>query len=126
MNRLHTKRNFFQNTLLCASAATIALVVAVSAGLIALAVGTGRVDAYNPGSAGHPTSGDLSDLKGRGKDVTLAFQRNANIYCNGEEWAATFTFNLDYTISGSPLPAGATLGVHPSPNNGPIHYHAGR
>src|SRR5437867_291383 len=125
MNNRHSKRHTFQKTLACAFAAAMAMVVLLAAGVMALAVSTGAVDAYNPGSAGHPTSGNLSDLKGRGKDVILAFERNANIYCNGEEWAATFTFNLDYTITGSPLPAGATLVVYLSPNNGAINYDGG-
>src|SRR5438132_9843415 len=125
MNQRNSKRRTFQKTLACAFAATMAVAVLLAAGVMALAVSTGAVDAYNPGSAGHPTSGDLSDLKGRGKDVTLAFQRNANIYCNGEEWAATFTFNLDYRISGAPLPAGSTLVVYLSPNNGAINYDGG-
>src|SRR2546427_600440 len=125
MNKRHSKRHTFQKTLACAFAATMGLVVLLAAGVMALAISTGAVDAYTPGSAGHPTSGNLSDLKGRGKNVTLAFQRNAEIYCNGEEWAATFTFKLDYTISGAPLPAGSTLVVYLSPNNGAISYHGG-
>ena len=125
MNKRHSKSHTFQKTLACAFAATMALVVLLAAGVMALAISTGAVDAYTPGSAGHPTSGSLADLKGRGKDVTLAFQRNAEIYCNGEEWAATFTFKLDYSISGAPLPAGSTLVVYLSPNTGAISYHGG-
>ena len=125
MNKRNSKRHIVQRTLLWAFGSTIAVVMILAASMMALAVSTGAVDAYNPGTSGHPTSGNLSDLKGRGKDVTLAFQRNANIYCNGEEWAATFTFNLDYRISGAPLPAGSTLVVYLSPNNGAINYDGG-
>ena len=80
--------------------------------LLALAMlgpGTGLVAAFNPGENGTPTSGDQTDLQGRGDDVTFTFQTNMTINCDGDGTAQQFNIKLDYSISGAALPAGSTL-----------------
>jgi uncharacterized low-complexity protein len=78
---------------------------------------------FNPGENGHPTSGESSDLKGG--TGTFTFQQNAILSCDGDT-ASSFSFHIDYNItSGGPLPAGATLIVYLSPNQGAINNNAG-
>ena len=98
------------------------------ASMLALAMigpGTGAVAAFNPGENGTPTSGDKTDLQGRGDDVTFDFQTNMTIDCKGDGTAQQFNIKLDYSISGAALPAGSTLIVYLSPNNGAINNNAG-
>src|SRR5712692_6531182 len=99
------------------------VVVLVAVGVAAIMTGTDPAAAFTPGDNGHPTSGALTDLKGRAGDVTLTFQRNAVLTCS-ENTAASFTFNLDYNITGAPLPAGSVIVVYLSPNNGAINNNA--
>jgi len=80
--------------------------------------------AFNPGQNGHPTSGHFSDLKGRAGDVSFTFKQNMTIGCTGNT-AQVFDIQLDYSISGGPLPAGAFVIVYLSPNNGAINSNAG-
>ena len=81
------------------------------------AASTSFEDAFVPGQNGHPTSGHQTDLKGRAGNVTLTFQQNATITCNGST-PTSFTMALDYAISGSSLPAGSKIVVYLSPNQG--------
>ena len=48
------------------------LAVASMLALAILGPGTGLVSAFNPGENGTPTSGDQTDLQGRGDDATFA------------------------------------------------------
>jgi hypothetical protein len=98
------------------------------ASMLAIAMfgpGTGIVAAFNPGENGTPTSGNNTDLQGRGDDVTLTFQTNMTINCDGDGTTQQFNMKLDYSISGAALPAGSTLVVYLSPNNGAINNNAG-
>ena len=70
-----------------------------------LGPGTGLVAAFNPGENGTPTSGDNTNLQGRGDDVTFNFQTNMTINCDGDGTAQQFNIKLDYSISGA---AGST------------------
>ena len=47
------------------------------------------------------------------------------INCTGDGTAQQFNIKLDYSISGAALPAGSTLIVYLSPNNGAINNNAG-
>ena len=47
------------------------------------------------------------------------------INCDGDGTAQQFNIKLDYSISGAALPAGSTLIVYLSPNNGAINDNAG-
>jgi hypothetical protein len=78
---------------------------------------------YTPGTHGKPTApGPNSDLKGG--TATFTFQQNAVLSCNGDT-ATSFSFHIDYTVTGAALPAGATLVVYLSPNQGAINNNAG-
>ncbi len=99
---------------IAATIATLALVASVLAGW-----SVERALAFEPGGNGHPTSGNLTNLMGRADDVTLVFQLNATLTCTSNT-ATSFTFNLNYAISGAPLPNGAHVVVYLSPNNGAI------
>ncbi|HEU5205003.1 MAG TPA: hypothetical protein VFU17_11955, partial [Candidatus Limnocylindrales bacterium] len=98
------------------------------ASMLAIAMfgpGAGVVAAFNPGENGTPTSGNHTDLNGRGGDVTFDFQTNMTINCDGDGTAQQFNIKLDYSVTGDPLPAGSTLVVYLSPNNGAINNNAG-
>ena len=101
------------------------LAVASMLALAMIGPGTGLVAAFNPGENGTPTSGDKTDLQGRGDDVTFNFQTNMTIDCESDGTAQQFNIKLDYSISGAALPAGSTLVVYLSPNNGAINNNAG-
>jgi hypothetical protein len=90
-----------------------------------LGPGTGVVSAFNPGENGEPTSGNQTDLKGRADDVTLTFRTNMTINCDDNNTAQQFNIQLDFDIQGDPLPAGSTIVVYLSPNNGAINNNAG-
>ena len=77
--------------------------------------------AFTAGDNGHPTSGPYTDLKGGSANFT--FQQNATLTCD-ESTASRFHFHLDYNVTGT-LPAGATLVVYLSPNQGAINNNAG-
>jgi len=77
---------------------------------------------FTPGQNGEPTSGENSDLKGG--TATFTFQQNAELTCDGDT-ATSFSFNVNYDVSGAALPAGATLIVYLSPNQGAINNNAG-
>ena len=89
-----------------------------------LGPGTGLVSAFTPGENGMPTSGNQTDLQGRADDVTLTFNDTRTINCTGDT-AQQLNVELDYSISGAALPAGSTLVVYLSPNNGAINNNAG-
>ena len=101
------------------------LAVASMLALAMIGPGTGLVAAFNPGENGTPKSGDQTDLQGRADDVTFNFQTNMTINCSGDGTAQQFNIKLDYSISGAALPAGSTLIVYLSPNNGAINNNAG-
>ena len=78
------------------------------ASMLAIAMfgpGTGVVAAFNPGENGTPTSGNHTDLQGRGDDVTFDFQTNMTINCEGDGTAQQFNIKLDYSVSGAALPS---------------------
>ena len=77
--------------------------------------------AFTAGDNGHPTSGPYSDLKGG--SATFTFQSNGQLTCNADDGALGFSFHLNY--SGANLPAGATIVVYLSPNQGAINGNAG-
>src|SRR5262245_51656219 len=87
--------------------------------------GVAVVSAFEPGENGMPTSGNLTDLMGRADDVTLDFQTNLTINCDSDGTAQQFNIHLDYSISGAALPAGSTIVVYLSPNNGAINNNSG-
>ena len=74
--------------------------------------------AFTPGENGHPTNGPYSDLKGGTANFT--FETNAVLSCDSDNNATSFTFTVDYSVTNGPLPAGATLVIYLSPNNGAI------
>jgi hypothetical protein len=76
---------------------------------------------YTPGTHGKPTGGPNSDLKGG--TATFTFEQNAVLSCNGDT-ATSFSFTIDYSVTGT-LPAGATLVIYLSPNQGAINNNAG-
>jgi hypothetical protein len=78
--------------------------------------------AFTPGENGHPNGGPYSDLMGG--TATFTFQQNATLTCDAGDNASTFTFHLDYSVTGT-LPDGATLVVYLSPNNGAIEGNSG-
>src|SRR3954471_15771129 len=83
--------------------------------------GAGTAFAFTAGDNGHPTSGPYSDLKGG--TATFTFQANATLTCNKDDGATGFDFKLNYTNAN--LPAGATIVVYLSPNQGAINGNAG-
>ncbi len=98
--------------------------IAVGA-MLALAVfGPAGVEAaggYTPGGNGHPTNGPYSDLKGG--SGTFTFEQNGQLFCTANDTATSFSFKLDY--SNASLPAGASIVVYLSPNQGAINANAG-
>jgi len=76
---------------------------------------------YTPGTHGKPTGGPNSDLKSG--TATFTFEQNAVLSCNGDT-ATSFSFTIDYSVTGT-LPAGATLVIYLSPNQGAINNNAG-
>ena len=60
---------------------------------------------FTAGDNGHPTSGPYSDLNGG--TATFTFQNNAQLFCDSNDGATSFTFRLDYNVTGT-LPAGST------------------
>lgn len=96
--------------------------VAAVAMSIAFAFRPAVTAAFTPGDNGHPNGGPYSDLKGGSANFT--FQANATLTCDSDDTAASFTFHLDYDVTGT-LPAGATLVVYLSPNQGAINGNAG-
>jgi hypothetical protein len=103
-----------------------AIIAALAALALSMLYFIGPVSAgtpFNPGQDGHPTSGESTDLKGG--TATFTFQQNAVLSCDGDT-ATSFAFDIDYTIlTGGPLPAGATLIVYLSPNQGAINNNGG-
>src|SRR5574338_1528902 len=97
------------------------LAVAVMTTLALVGPGAGTALAFTAGDNGHPTSGPYSDPKGGSATFTL--QANATLNCLAGDTAQQFNFKLDY--SGASLPAGATIVVYLSPNQGAINGNAG-
>ena len=100
---------------------TLAL-AAIAALLISLvaAVRPGTVSAFTAGDNGHPTNGPYSDLKGG--SGTFTFQTDGQLFCDSNDTASGFKFHLDY--SNASLPAGASLVIYLSPNQGAINNNA--
>jgi cell division septation protein DedD len=85
---------------------------------------TTPVLAFNPGENGHPTAGPNTDLQGRAGDVDLAFiSDTASIDCDGDTVTELHMF-LAYSVNGDPLPAGSSVVVYLSPNDGAINNNA--
>jgi hypothetical protein len=98
----------------------------VAMGIIALALGyfvhpVYAGDNFNAGQNGAPTDGTHTDLMGG--TASFSFEQDATLSCDGDT-ASSFSFTVDYTITGT-LPAGATLVVYLSPNQGAINNNAG-
>ena len=101
------------------------ILIAVLAALalsIALGFRPSIAAAFTPGENGHPNGGPYSDLKGG--TATFTFQQNAQLTCDSEDNASSFTFHVDYDITGT-LPDDAILVVYLSPNNGAINGNSG-
>ena len=81
------------------------------------------VAAFTAGENGHPTSGPYSDLKGG--TASFTFETDATLTCDANDGAKGFDFTVNYSVSGAALPAGATLVVYLSPNQGAINGNAG-
>jgi hypothetical protein len=96
------------------------LVAAILTTVALVGPGSGTAFAFTPGENGHPTSGPYSDLKGG--TASFTFQANATLACTGGDTAQQFDFKLDY--KDADLPAGATIVVYLSPNNGAINNNA--
>ena len=102
------------------------LVTVAAGGLLAIAsvliavTGTALGTNFNPGQDGHPFGGPYSNLKGG--TATFTFEQNGVLTCNSNS-ATGFTFHLDY--SNANLPAGASIVVYLSPNQGAINGNAG-
>jgi hypothetical protein len=106
------------------------LVALALGGALLLALSTFATDsisvfAFTPGENGHPSSGNLTDLKGRAGDVTFAFKNNMTINCTGGNITQQFNMQLDYSITGGTLPAGSFVVVYLSPNQGAINNNSG-
>ena len=106
-----------------ASRSTILIAVLAALALsIALGFRPSTAAAFTPGENGHPEGGPFSDLLGG--TATFTFQQNAQLTCDSEDNASSFTFHVDYDVTGT-LPVGATLVVYLSPNNGAITGNSG-
>jgi hypothetical protein len=116
------RRPVIVTTRVAASRPTI-LLAAIAAIALSMLYLISPVSAANftPGQDGHPTTGESSDLKGG--TATFTFQTNAILSCNGDT-ATSFSFHIDYTVTSGTLPAGATLVVYLSPNQGAINNNA--
>ena len=97
----------------------LAAIAALMISLVA-AVRPASVSAFTAGDNGHPTNGPYSDLKGG--SGTFTFETNGVLFCDSNDTASGFTFNLDY--SNASLPAGASLVIYLSPNQGAINNNA--
>ena len=97
------------------------LAVVSSLAIALLGPGVASVYAFTAGDNGHPTNGPYTDLKGG--TAIFTFEQNAQLTCDGNNGALGFTFKLDYSVTGT-LPAGATVVVYLSPNQGAINGNA--
>ena len=86
-----------------------------------LAVSPAMVAAFTAGDNGHPTNGPYSDLKGG--TGTFTFEQNGVLFCSANDSASSFSFKLDY--ANADLPAGASIVVYLSPNQGAINNNGG-
>ena len=82
--------------------ALAAILVAMSGAAMAI------TPSFTAGQDGTPTSGDMTDLKGRSADVSFAFVTDATLTCDTSSNATSFTFHLGYTITGPSLSLSAT------------------
>jgi hypothetical protein len=103
---------------------TMIVIAALAALALSIAFGLRppTAAAFTPGENDHPTGGPYSDLKGG--TATFTFEQNATLTCDSEDNASSFTFTVNYDVTGT-LPAGATLVVYLSPNNGAIEGNSG-
>ena len=103
---------------------TMIVIAALAALALSIAFGLrpSTAAAFTPGENNHPNGGPYSDLKGG--TATFTFQQNAQLTCDSEDNASSFTFHIDYNITGT-LPDDATLVVYLSPNNGAINGNSG-
>ncbi len=101
-----------------ATLAVVALLTALSAGAFA---GT-----FTPGQDGHPFNGPYSDLKGG--TASFTFENSGAgagvLNCDKSDTATAFAFTIDYSVTGT-MPAGATVVIYLSPNQGAINGNAG-
>jgi hypothetical protein len=98
----------------------LAAIAAIALSMLYLISPVSAVDNFNAGQNGHPTNGPYSDLNGG--TATFTFQANAVLTCD-DNIAGSFSFHIDY--SNANTPAGATLVVYLSPNQGAINGNAG-
>ena len=112
------------STRIAASRPTILLaaIAAIALSMLYLISPVKAADPFQPGQDGHPTTGESSDLGGG--TATFTFQTNAILSCDGDT-ATSFSFHIDYTVTGAPLGAGAVLIVYLSPNQGAINNNNG-
>ena len=103
---------------------TMIVIAALAALALSIAFGLRppTAAAFTPGENDHPNGGPYSDLKGG--TATFTFQQNAQLTCDSEDNASSFTFHIDYNVTGT-LPDDATLVVYLSPNNGAINGNSG-
>jgi len=104
-----------------------AIIAAIAALALSMLYFIGPVSAagFTPGQDGHPTSGESTVLIGGTATFTFSTTvTNATLTCDGDT-PTSFSFVIDYTITGGPLAAGSTLIVYLSPNQGAINNNAG-
>jgi len=103
---------------------TMIVIAALAALALSIAFGLRppTAAAFTPGENNHPNGGPYSDLKGG--TATFTFQQNGTLTCDSEDNALSFSFKVDYDITGT-LPDDATLVVYLSPNNGAIEGNSG-
>jgi hypothetical protein len=103
-----------------------AIIAALAALALSMLYFIGPVSAagFTPGQDGHPTTGESTVLIGGTATFTFSTTvTNATLTCDGDT-PTSFSFVIDYTITGGPLAAGSTLIVYLSPNQGAINNNA--
>jgi hypothetical protein len=100
------------------------IIAAIAALLLSALLGfrPSAAAAFTAGDNGHPFGGPYSDLNGG--TATFTFQANATLTCDQEDNASSFSFHVDYSVTGT-LPAGASLVIYLSPNQGAINGNSG-
>ena len=111
------------STRIAASRPTIVLaaIAALALSMLYLISPVKAADPFSPGQNGNPTDGTPSDLNGGVANFT--FEQNATLTCDGDT-ALGFDFTVNYDVTGT-LPAGASLVIYLSPNQGAINNNAG-
>jgi len=98
----------------------LAAIAALALSMLYLINPVTAAETFTPGQNGQPTDGTNSDLKGG--TATFTFETNGQLNCDGDT-ATSFHFTVDYVITGT-LPAGASLVIYLSPNQGAINNNA--